>query len=139
MSKKKPYSRVENAKLLRKEQMSYDSLFRTIKKKNLEIQPWQKRLVDETHELTERMIRLADFLWVKDAKDSPAFYSKEAEALGRKYCQLLVRQYKAMQAYRDALEKRIDLLVIEKAANSSHRKQRGRTAPNRALKDGGAK
>jgi len=139
MSKKKPYSRVENAKLLRKEQMSYDSLFRTLKKKNIEIQPWQTRLFAETHELTERIIRLSDFLWVKETKDSPALYSKEAETLGRKYCQLLVRQVKAMQDYRGILEKRLELVVLAKEANADHRKQRGRTAPNRALKNGGAK
>lgn len=113
MSKKKPYSRVENAKLLRKEQMSYDSLFRTIKKKNLKIQDWQVRLIDETHELTERIVKLGDFLWVRETKDSPAFYSKEAEALGRKYCQLLVRQHKAMRAYQGILHKRIELLVLK--------------------------
>lgn len=107
MSKKKPYSRVETGKTLRK---LNTALARDTKKLTAIGAPgWFIRIVEELTYVTGLIIKLRDFLYVKETADSDAVLSDEANAVCPKALKLLIKQEKAMTAYGKVLEERIKL------------------------------
>ena len=107
MSKKKPYSRVETGKTLRK---LNTALARDTKKLTAIGAPeWFIRIVAELTSITELIVKLRDFLYVKETADSEAALSDEANAVCPKALKLLIKQEKAMTAYGKVLEERIKL------------------------------
>lgn len=107
MSKKKPYSRVENGKLLRKLQFEAARDAKTLVKEGAP--EWFVRLHEEYIETVTRIAKLEDFLWVRDTKDSEARVSDEAKAVCPKAYKLLLKQTKAMFTYAEILKARLDL------------------------------
>lgn len=107
MSKKKPYSRVECGRLLRALRRNAE---KAIKKYTKDGAPeWYIRLVEENAELAERMLKLSDFLYVQETKDSPPVLSDDANAVCPKALKLLIKQAKAMSVYDKILISRIEL------------------------------
>lgn len=107
MSKKKPFSRVECGKLLRALRRTTE---KAIKKYTNDGAPeWYIRLAEEHAELAERMLKLSDFLYVQETKDSPPVLSDDANAVCPKALKLLTRQVKAMVAYHGILTSRLEL------------------------------
>lgn len=113
-AKKKPYSRVQNAKTLRGLALAAKRDDKALAKEKAP--DWFVRLVHELHDLDEKAIKLGDFLWVKETEDSPAVYSPEAKVLCGTMRQLMVRQHKAMWAYANILKERINLGWPKEAA-----------------------
>lgn len=107
MSKKKPYSRVENGKLLRKLQFEAARDVKTLVKEGAP--EWFVRLHEEYIETVTRIAKLEDFLWVKDTKDSEARPSDEMKNVCPKATKLLLKQAKAMFTYAEILKARLDL------------------------------
>jgi hypothetical protein len=107
MSKKKPYSRVECGKLLRALRRTTE---KAVKKYTNDGAPeWYIRLAEEHAELAERMLKLSDFLYVQETKESAPVLSDEANAVCPKALKLLFKQVKAMATYDKILISRIEL------------------------------
>lgn len=107
MSKKKPYSRIENGKVLRSLAFEVKRNLKELVK--VEAPEWYARLAEEyNHEVT-KLVKLRDFLWVKDTKDSEVRISDEAQKVCPKALKLLIKQEKAMTAFCKVLGERIDL------------------------------
>lgn len=107
MSKKKPYSRVENGKTLRKIENELKRDAKTLAK--LEAPAWYVRLREEFNAELTKLIKLSDYLWVKDTKDSELRVSDEAKAICPKALKLLLKQEKAMTTFCDILDQRLGL------------------------------
>lgn len=107
MSKKKPYSRVENGKTLRKIENELKRDAKTLAK--LEAPAWYVRLREEFNAELTKLIKLRDYLWVKDTKDSEVRVSDEAKAICPKALKLLLKQEKAMMTFCDILDQRLAL------------------------------
>lgn len=107
MSKKKPYSRVECGKILRALRRITE---KAAKKYTKDGAPeWYIRLVEEHAELSGRILKLSDFLYVQETEDSPPVLSDNANAVCPKALKLLTKQVKAMTAYDNILVSRIEL------------------------------
>lgn len=107
MSKKKPYSKIENARLLRTSEFERK---RTLRKCAKEDAPnWFVLLVNYTLDMFQEMVSLIDFLWVVQVKGRPPRLTSEASALPSSHRELLVRQCKATKALYAVLEKRMNL------------------------------
>lgn len=107
MSKKKPFSRIENGKTLRSIEFEYKRNCKTFEKEK--VPAWYIRLVDEFHYEIVKVIKLRDFLWVKDTKDSEVRLSDEAQKVCPKALKLLLKQEKAMTAFCNILDERVNL------------------------------
>lgn len=108
MSKKKPYSRIENGKKLRELSRLAVKSIKLLEDKNAP--EWYKGLNDEMIVTTERLIKLQDFIWVKAAADSAEELSAEFQAIKcPKARKLLVEQCKIMAKYHEVLTKRMTL------------------------------
>lgn len=107
MSKKKPYSRVENGKLLRKLQFEAARDTKTLVKEGAP--EWFVRLHAEYIETATRLTKLEDFLWVRDIEGSDVRPSDEARAICPTAYKLLIKQVKAMLTYAKILKARVDL------------------------------
>lgn len=107
MSKKKPYSRIENGKLIRKLSFEVAKGAKALVKNGAP--EWYIRLHAEYTETVTRLAKLEDFLWVKDTKDSETRVSDEAKAVCPKAYKLLLKQAKAMFTYTEILKARVDL------------------------------
>ena len=73
--------------------------------------PFLDRMVDEDYELVERVIKLEHFLWKVEVKDGAVVlreFTDAANELAKKDRDLLVRQFKHMRGYQEALEQRMD-------------------------------
>ena len=73
--------------------------------------PFLDRMIDEDYELVERVIKLEHFLWKVEVKDEAVVlreFTDAASALVKKDRDLLVRQFKHMRGYQEALEQRMD-------------------------------
>lgn len=82
--------------------------------------PSLDRMVDEDYELAERVVKLEHFLWKVEVKDGAvvlAAFTDAANALAKKYRDLLVRQYKYMMGYKDTLEQRIGRVVYDRTVS----------------------
>ena len=107
MSKKKPFSRVDCGKTLR---ILRRTAVKAVEKCTKDGAPeWYIRLVEEHAEIAERVLKLDDFLYVRETKDSPPALSDEANAVCPKALKLLFKQVKAMAAYDKILISRIEL------------------------------
>ena len=92
--------------------------------------PFLDRMVDEDYELVERVIKLEHFLWKVEVKDEAVVlreFTDAASALVKKDRDLLVRQFKHMRGYQEALEQRMDR-VYDRLA--SERKETKRPKPD---------
>lgn len=107
MSKKKPYSRVENGKTLRKIENELKRDAKTLAK--LEAPAWYVRLREELNVELTKLVKLRDYLWVKDTKDSEVRVSDEAKAICPKALKLLLKQEKVMTTFCDILDQRLGL------------------------------
>ena len=91
--------------------------------------PLLDRMVDEDYELVERVFKLEHFLWKVEVKDGAVVlreFTDAANALAKKDRDLLVRQFKHMRGYQEALEQRMDR-VYDRLA--SERKETKRLKP----------
>ena len=87
------------------------------------------RMVDEDYELAERVVKLEHFLWKVEVKDGAVVlreFTDAANAIAKKDRGLLVRQFKHMRGYQEALEQRMDR-VYDRLA--SERKETKRLKP----------
>lgn len=108
MSKKKPYSRIENGKKLRELSRLTVKSVKLLEDKNAP--EWFKRLNDEMLVASERLIKLQDFIWVKATADSAEELSAEYNAIKcPKARKLLLEQCKVMAKYHEVLTKRMAL------------------------------
>lgn len=108
MSKKKPYSRIENGKKLRELSRLAVKSVKLLEGKNAP--EWFKRLNDEMMVTSERLIKLQDFIWVKATADSAEELSAEYSAIKcPKARKLLLEQCKTMVKYHEVLSKRMAL------------------------------
>lgn len=107
MSKKKPYSRIENGKTLRSLEFEYKRGCKKLAKDNAP--EWYVRLAEEYHCEIVKVLKLRDFLWVKDTKDSEVRLSDEAQKVCPKALKLLLKQEKVMTAFCQVLDERIKL------------------------------
>lgn len=108
MSKKKPYSKVENGKALRALSRLAVKSIKLLEDKNAP--EWFKRLNEETLAASERLIKLQDFIWVKATADSAEELSAEYSAIKcPKARKLLLEQCKIMVKYHEVLTKRMVL------------------------------
>ena len=106
-TKKKPYSKIENAKTLRS--LMFEKKRNAKELAKAKAPEWFARLIDEANELTERTVKLDDFLYVQETKESESALSAEARAICPKSLKLLQKQLKAMAAYGKILDERIQL------------------------------
>lgn len=107
MSKKKPYSRIENGKTLRK--LAADVARGTKELGKLGAPDWFVRLTEEYNAEVMKLVKLRDFIWVKDTKDSEARISDEAAKVCPKALKLLVRQADVMTKFCGILGQRVEL------------------------------
>lgn len=108
MSKKKPYSRIENGKKLRELSRLTVKSVKLLEDKNAP--EWYKRLNNEMIVTARCLIELQDFIWVKAAADSAEELSAEFQAIKcPKARKLLVEQCKIMVKYHEVLTKRMAL------------------------------
>ena len=114
-TKKKPYSKIENAKNLRSLMFEKKRDEKMLAK--TKAPEWYARLVHEANELAERTVKLDDFLYVQETKDSESVLSAEAKAICPKSLKLLQKQLKAMAAYGKILNERIQLGFPKEPAN----------------------
>ena len=107
MSKKKPFSQVECGKNLRALRRFTE---KAIKKYVKDGAPeWFIRLTEERAELAERMLKLSDFLYVQETKDSAPVLSDNANAVCPTALKLLIKQAKVMVTYHGILTERLEL------------------------------
>lgn len=121
MSKKKPYSRIENGKTLRSIEFEYKRNCKMFEKEKMPA--WYVNLADEFHYEIVKVVKLRDFLWVKDTKDSEARLSDEAQKVCPKALKLLIKQEKAMTAYCKILNDRLTLGWPKDPANLPCKKE----------------
>lgn len=127
MSKKKPFSRIETGKMLRKLEFEYK---RNCKTFTAEKTPaWYIRLADEFHDEVVKVIKLRDFLWVKDTKDSEVRLSDEAQQVCPKALKLLIKQEKVMTDFCKILDARISLGWPKSSADAPCKKAPAKKAP----------
>ena len=106
MTKKKPYSRIETGKSIRKIETELKRDLATLSKKSAP--DWYVRLVAEFNTEVIKLLKLRDFLWVKVSEDSEVLVSDEARAMCPKAFKLLLKQEKAMTTFCRILKQRIE-------------------------------
>ena len=107
MTKKKPYSRIETGKSIRKIETELKRDLATLSKKSAP--DWYVRLVAEFNTEVIKLLKLRDFLSVKVSEDSEVLVSDEARAMCPKAFKLLLKQEKAMTTFCRILKQRIEL------------------------------
>lgn len=107
MSKRKPYSRIQAGKTLRKVRAEFAHNTAALAKANAP--EWYIRLAGELHDEVEKLIKLRDFIWVQDTADSAVRISDAAAGICPKALKLLTRQEKVATALCGILYERIAL------------------------------
>ena len=106
MSKKKPFSEVNNAKTIRNIERKATQILKDCAKKNAP--EWYTRLVEEWRVNLTNSIKLYDFLYVTDVEGGDTRFTDKALALNVCDRKLLVKQEKAMCKFVAVLDERVD-------------------------------
>lgn len=108
MSKKKPYSKVRNAKLMRDLEREPNKTIKDLLKKGATVPEWYSRLLREWAENYRNLIKLNDFLYVTEVEGGDTRFTDEALKLAVCDRKLLVKQEKVMIKFVDVLTERVN-------------------------------
>lgn len=108
MSKKKPYSKVRAAKVMRMLERERNKIDKDLLKKGDAVPEWYRRLLNEWTENYKNLIKLNDFLYITEVEGGDTRFTDEALKLAVCDRKLLVKQEKVMLKFVDVLTERVN-------------------------------